>query len=96
MTYMSSPKDPLRLLASRPVLRSRAPIRRSTGLRDIVLGLVDWAIEWQRRAEERQHVLELDERLLRDMGTTRPELLRALDGEPPRRPLSWRMRGWGM
>jgi uncharacterized protein YjiS (DUF1127 family) len=76
MTYMSSIDRPLRIAGTTPALRRRpAPIRRGFWL----LRLLHAAMEWQRRAEERQQVLEMDMRLLRDIGASREELLRAID-----------------
>jgi uncharacterized protein YjiS (DUF1127 family) len=76
MTYMSSIDDPLRIAASRPSVRSAR--RRSYGLG--LFGRVLHALmEAQRRAEDHQHVREMDERLLRDIGVSRIELLRQME-----------------
>lgn len=39
-------------------------------------GLADLLATWQRRIEYRQHLLELDERLLRDIGLSRYDALK--------------------
>lgn len=48
--------------------------------RSLLRQLLDRLLDWQRRYEERQAVLEMDERLLRDMGVSRQELLDYVDG----------------
>ncbi len=69
---MSSIDQPLRVGASRP------PLRRPRRWRKPLLRLVRLLIDWQRRAEERQAIEELDERMLRDIGASRIALLRSL------------------
>ncbi len=48
--------------------------------RSLLRQLLDHLLDWQRRYEERQAVLEMDERLLRDMGVSRRDLLDYVDG----------------
>ena len=73
MTYMSSIDQPLRISGTMPVLRVRARRPR----RNLILMLLHAVMELQRRAEERERILTMDERMLRDIGLSRSELLRS-------------------
>ncbi|MFQ5955783.1 MAG: DUF1127 domain-containing protein [Kiloniellales bacterium] len=48
------------------------PLTRITGP-GLVRRLVERLLTWQRRASERRHLMQLDDRLLHDMGITRAE-----------------------
>jgi uncharacterized protein YjiS (DUF1127 family) len=97
MAYMSSIDDPYRIAGSKPAMRSRPATWRSRALvlGPLLLRGVSWLMELQRRDEMRQQVREMDERMLRDIGARREDLLAAIDREPLD-VRSWRMRGWGM
>ncbi|WP_421706882.1 DUF1127 domain-containing protein [Algihabitans sp.] len=74
MNYMSSIDQPLRISGSLPAVR--ATTRRPR--RNLLLQILHGLMALQRRAEERERILELDDRLLRDIGLSRSELLRSL------------------
>ena len=46
---------------------------RQTGQHGPIFGLISLLMTWQARAEYRQHLSSLDERLLKDAGITREE-----------------------
>ncbi|WP_208539292.1 DUF1127 domain-containing protein [Algihabitans albus] len=74
MTYMSSIDQPQRISGTVPLLR--APLRRPR--RNPFMHLLHALMALQRHAEERERILELDDRMLRDIGVSRSELLRSL------------------
>ena len=73
MIYMSSIDQPLRISGTAPVLRARTRGPH----RSLILTVLRAVMELQRRAEERERILDLDERMLRDIGLSRSELLRS-------------------
>ncbi|HEY5701164.1 MAG TPA: DUF1127 domain-containing protein [Gammaproteobacteria bacterium] len=48
----------------------------STGISSVFKKLANILVTWQRRVENRQHLLDLDERLLRDIGLSRYDALK--------------------
>jgi len=50
---------------------ARVPRRRHRGL---LLRALDLLLTWQERANERRHLQQLDERMLRDLGLSRADV----------------------
>lgn len=74
MNYMSSIDQPLQISGSLPAVRATARRPR----RNLFLQVLHGLMALQRRAEERDRILELDDRMLRDIGLSRSDLLRSL------------------
>ena len=52
----------------------RAPAPWGRQAADLLIRLIDLLLTWQQRASERRSLLEVDERMLRDMGLSRADL----------------------
>jgi uncharacterized protein YjiS (DUF1127 family) len=56
--------------------RKVLPLRLRPGLAAWLLGAIELVLDWQEVARQRRSLLELDERLLKDIGITRADALR--------------------
>jgi uncharacterized protein YjiS (DUF1127 family) len=73
--------------------RKVLPLRHRPGLAAWLLGAVELVLGWQEVARQRRALLALDERLLKDIGITRPDAEREAS-RPFWDPAQERWRDW--
>lgn len=63
--------------------RSLAAYLIDVPLRDLLARALDRLIAWQAQAREAHHLRSMDDRLLKDIGLSRADVERVLQGRPP-------------